>query len=62
MKEVTAVTVFKDAVGIRFHATYTEIDDGGNIVSDNNHVDRVLTDKENLDHSKSLFDFASSLI
>jgi hypothetical protein len=56
------VTIFKDAVGLRLHATYTELDEKGSVISDNNHVDRVLTQKEMLKHSDSLFVFAEGII
>jgi hypothetical protein len=62
MKVVTSVTIFKDAVGLRLHATYTELDEKGSVISDNNHVDRVLTQKEMLKHSDSLFVFAEGII
>ena len=46
MKVVTSVTVFNDAVGKRMSITYSEVDETtGKIISDNNRIDRVVTDK-----------------
>ena len=45
MKIATGVTVWNDAVGKRMSIMYSEVDDTtGKIISDNNRVDRVVTD------------------
>lgn len=62
MKVITSVTAFKDAVGMRIHVTYSEIDENGTVVSDNNHVDRVVTDKTVLKNCDNLFSFAETIV
>ena len=60
MKIITSATVFRDAVGIRLSATYSEIDDTtGRIVSDNNRFDRVITDSEVQNSASALMQYAS---
>lgn len=60
MKIITSATVFRDAVGIRLSATYSEIDDTtGRIVSDNNRFDRVITDSEVQASASALMQYAS---
>jgi len=63
MKIITSATVFKDAVGMRLSATYSEVDDGtGRIISDNNRFDRVITDADARAAAQTLLDYASDLL
>jgi len=62
MKTVTSVTVFQDAVGLRMSATYSEIDEKGNVVADNKRFDRVLTDTSTKKQANALLNFAQSLL
>ena len=63
MKIITSATVFKDAVGMRLSATYSEVDDGtGRITSDNNRFDRVITDADARAAAQTLLDYASDLL
>lgn len=62
MKLITSVTVFRDAVGMRMSATYSEIDDEGRIVSDNKRFDRVITDTEIINYSQHLLDYGAEHI
>lgn len=46
MRIATGVTVWNDAVGKRMSIMYSEVDDTtGKIISDNNRIDRVVTDQ-----------------
>ena len=59
-KKITSVTIFNDAIGLRMSATYSEInDDTGRIVEDNKRFDRVVTNDEIIQFSKSLFNYAN---
>lgn len=59
-KIVTSATVFRDAVGMRMSATYSEIDDQtGRVISDNQRFDRVITDREARDTAQSMLDYAT---
>lgn len=62
MKTVTSVTVFQDAVGMRMSATYSEIDEKGNVVADNKRFDRVLTDTTTKKQANALLTFAQGLL
>ena len=59
MKIITSVTAFKDAVGMRMSATYSEIDDAtGRVVSDNQRFDRVITDETAMAAATDLLEYA----
>ena len=63
MKVVTSVTVFNDAVGKRMSITYSEVDEmTGKIVSDNNRIDRVVTDKNAKAAIDNLNEFAQAFV
>ena len=63
MKKVTSVTLFNDAVGKRMSATYSEIDDTtGQILSDNNRIDRLVTDATAIKKADAMAAFAQELI
>ncbi len=63
MKVVTSVTVFNDAVGLRLSASYSEInEETGEIVSDNNRIDRIVTDTSAIASANELKTFAQNLI
>lgn len=47
MRIVTSFTLFNDAVGMRISITYSEIDtETGTVISDNNRIDRLITDDD----------------
>lgn len=62
MKVATAITVFNDAAGMRASVVYSEIDENGKIVSDNNREDRVIIDKTVKKTAQSLLDWADEQI
>lgn len=63
MKVVTSVTVFNDAVGKRMSITYSEVDETtGKIISDNNRIDRVVTDKSAKAAIDNLNEFAQDFV
>ena len=62
MKVITSITIFNDAVGVRLSASYSEIDEQGQVISDNNRVDRVITDKNVIAITEDLKDYAQSLL
>ena len=61
MKTITSVTVFNDAVGLRMSATYSEVDENGQILSDNKRFDRVITDTSAKKAANTLMNFAQTL-
>lgn len=63
MKTVTSITVWNDAVGKRISVTYSEVDDEtGKILSDNNRIDRVVTDTTAKGAITSLSNYAQSFV
>ena len=63
MKVVTSITVFNDAVGKRMSITYSEVDETtGKIISDNNRIDRVVTDKDAKAAIDNLNEFAQEFV
>ena len=61
-KVITSVTVFNDAVGLRMSATYSEIDDSGRVVKDNQRFDRVVRDMDVKSAVNDLFEYASNVL
>jgi len=60
MKIVTSATAFRDAVGMRLSATWSEVDgQTGRVISDNNRFDRVITDAEVQAQAQALLDYAA---
>lgn len=63
IKSVTSVTVFTDAVGTRLSFTYSEIDENeGTVISDNNRMNRVITNQEMKNNVATLFQYAQSFV
>ena len=62
MKIVTSITTWNDAVGKRMSITYSEVDESGSIVSDNNRVDKVVTESETKTLIDNLMDYAQTVI
>ena len=62
MKTITSVTAFQDAIGMRLSMTYSEIDEKGQVISDNGREDRVITDSAAKKAAKSLMDYAQEII
>lgn len=62
MKIVTSITTWNDAVGKRMSITFSELDDQGQIISDNNRVDRVVTDTTTKNHIEAINAYAQDYI
>lgn len=62
MKRVTSVGLFDDAVGKRISITFSEIDEEGKIIKENERVDRVITDESALESANNLTKYAKMLI
>ena len=63
IKIVTSVTVFNDAVGKRISVSYSEVnEETGMIISDNNRVDRVVTDASAKATTNELVEFAQGFL
>jgi len=62
-RQVSSVTFFRDAVGMRMSATYSEIDETtGTIIGDNKRIDRVIVQKSDLDSANEALDIAQRFI
>ena len=62
IKKITSMTVLTTGEGKRISITYSEIDDKGNLVSENNRVNRIIVDEEALEKVASLEEFASKIV
>lgn len=63
MKIVTSIGLFNDAVGKRISITYSEIDDAtGTVISDNNRIDRVVTDQTAKAHADAMAEYAQTFV
>lgn len=62
MKIVTSITTWNDAVGKRMSITFSELNEQGQIISDNNRVDRVITDSTIRNYADALNDYAQDYI
>lgn len=63
MKVVSSVTVWSGAVGDRVSITYSDIDETtGKVLSDNNRMDRIITNQEAKEATATLKDYAQNLI
>lgn len=62
-RQVSSVTFFRDAIGMRMSATYSEIDETtGTIIGDNKRIDRVIVQKSDLDSANEALDIAQRFI
>ena len=62
MKTVTSVTFWTDAVGKRISVTFSEIDEKGQVISDNSRVDRVVTESKDIKHLDAIHEMAQRFI
>lgn len=63
MKIVSSITVWNTSIGNRISVTYSEVDEtSGKVLSDNNRLDRIVTDHEALEASSVLKQYAQNLV
>lgn len=62
MKKVTSMTVLTTAEGKRLSITFSEIDDNGNIVKENERVNKVLVNRNALACAMELEEFAQAIV
>lgn len=62
MKKVTSMTILTTAEGKRLSITHSELDDLGNIVSENNRTNRVIVDLGVLKCVEELEAFSYSVV
>lgn len=58
MKIVTSATLFRDSLGMRLSFTYSEVDEQGHIVSDNNRENRMITDTATIEKASDILEYA----
>lgn len=61
MKKVTSMTVLTTAEGKRLSITFSEIDNDGNIIKENERVNKVVVDHSVLGYIAELEEFAQSI-
>jgi hypothetical protein len=62
MKVITSVTTHVTAEGTRISFTYSDVNENGDIVTSNERVTKIITDKKMKDHVTALNDYALSLL
>ncbi len=62
MKIVTSIGLFNDAIGKRISITYSEINEAGQVISDNNRIDRVMTDQSAIAHANAITEYAQAFV
>ena len=62
MKKVTSITILTTAEGKRLSLTFSEIDQSGNIVKENDRVNRVVVDEAALGVIAGLEEFAQAIV
>lgn len=62
MKKVTSVTILTTAEGKRLSLTFSEIDGNGNIIKENQRVNKVVVDRNALDFISALENFAQNIV
>ena len=62
MKKVTSMTILTTAEGKRLSLTFSEIDDNGNIIKENERANRVVVDGNALGIIAELEDFAQGIV
>ncbi len=62
MKRVTSMTVLTTAEGKRLSITFSEIDDKGNIIKENERVNKVVVDQSALNCITELEGFAQGIV
>ena len=61
IKIVTSATVFRDSLGMRLSYTYSEVDETtGQIISDNNRGNRMVTDSSIITEADDILAYAQS--
>lgn len=62
MKKVTSMTVLTTAEGKRLSITFSEIDDNGNIIKENERVNKVVVNHNSLSCISELEEFAQEIV
>ena len=59
---VTSATVFRDSLGMRLSFTFSEADDQGHIISDNNRENRIVTDSTITREADDILAFSQQIL
>lgn len=62
MKKVTSMTVLTTAEGKRLSITFSEIDDNGSIIKENERVNKVVVNRSALACISELEEFAQDIV
>lgn len=61
-KKITSITILTTGEGKRISLTYSEIDESGNLTSENNRLNRIIVNDEVLETVGELEKFAKGII
>lgn len=62
MKKVTSMTILTTAEGKRISLTFSDIDGNGNIIKENERVNKVVVSQGALSHIAELESFAQGIV
>lgn len=62
MNMVTSMTFLTTAEGKRISITFSEVDDDGRLIRENERIPRIVVDKKALMHIAELEDFALKIV
>lgn len=62
MKKVTSMTTLTTAEGKRISITFSEIDDNGNIIKENERVNKIVVNQNALEYIAGLEEFAQKIV
>lgn len=62
MNKVTSMTILTTAEGKRISLTYSQIDQNGNIIKENERINRVVMNNDALAYIAELEDFAQNIV
>lgn len=62
MKKVTSMTILTTAEGKRISLTFSEIDENGNIIKENERVNKVVVSPSALGYIMELENFAQGIV
>lgn len=62
MRKVTSITAFETSVGTKLAMTYSEIDSEGNIIKENERINKIVVDETAKADIEKVKAFAQSLV
>lgn len=62
MRKVTSYTVYETSVGTKVAITYSEIDEEGNIIKENERIGKIVLDEEIKKSMENVKNFSQNIV